>query len=65
MPRGTPCAAALGVADGLAGAKLHVPRAGAALIRLRLKHPKGGDMAEWPEDLRVRQPPALPSKAVS
>ena len=23
----------------------------------RLKHPKGGDMAEWPEDLRVRQWP--------
>lgn len=58
-------AAALDVANGLAGAKLHVPREGAALITLRLKHPKGGDMAEWPEDLRVRQPPTLPVKAVS
>ena len=24
---------------------------------LRLKHPKGGDMSEWPEDLRVREMP--------
>lgn len=26
--------------------------------RIHLKHPKGGDMAEWPEALRVRQFPA-------
>ncbi|MCE5278873.1 MAG: phage Gp37/Gp68 family protein [Planctomycetaceae bacterium] len=25
--------------------------------RARLKHPKGGDMDEWPEDLRVREVP--------
>lgn len=25
--------------------------------RLKIKHPKGGDPAEWPEDLRVRQFP--------
>lgn len=25
--------------------------------RVNLKHPKGGDMSEWPEDLRVRQLP--------
>lgn len=25
--------------------------------RLKLKHPKGGDMSEWPEDLRVREFP--------
>ena len=24
-----------------------------------LKHPKGGDPAEWPEDLRVRQFPEV------
>jgi len=23
----------------------------------RIRHPKGGDMAEWPEDLRVRELP--------
>lgn len=28
-----------------------------AEIRIRLKSPKGGDMAEWPEDLRVREYP--------
>lgn len=27
--------------------------------RLALKHPKGGDPAEWPEDLRVRQWPEV------
>ena len=29
------------------------------LRQLRLKHPKGGDPAEWPEDLRVRQFPEV------
>ena len=28
-------------------------------IDLELKHPKGGNWSEWPEDLRVRQFPAL------
>jgi protein gp37 len=28
------------------------------ITRIKLKHPKGGDMAEWPEDLRVRDFPA-------
>lgn len=28
------------------------------LVRLRLRDPKGGDPAEWPEDLRVREFPA-------
>jgi protein gp37 len=28
-----------------------------APVRIRLKHPKGGDPAEWPEDLRVREFP--------
>lgn len=26
---------------------------------LNLKHPKGGDPSEWPEDLRVRQFPSV------
>jgi protein gp37 len=29
------------------------------LVRLKLKEKKGGDMAEWPEDLRVRQLPEV------
>lgn len=32
---------------------------GAASARLALKHPKGGDSKEWPEELRVREFPAL------
>ena len=28
-------------------------------FRMRLRDPKGGDMAEWPEDLRVRQVPEV------
>jgi hypothetical protein len=27
-------------------------------ILVRLKHPKGGDPSEWPEDLRVREVPS-------
>jgi protein gp37 len=30
-----------------------------APIRIYLKHPKGGDPSEWPEDLRVREMPAV------
>lgn len=30
-----------------------------AYFRVALKHPKGGDLAEWPEDLRVRQMPGV------
>jgi len=30
--------------------------------RLVLREKKGGDMAEWPEDLRVRQMPPAPSE---
>lgn len=29
---------------------------------IKLQHPKGGDPAEWPEDLRVREFPSLSSK---
>lgn len=32
---------------------------GAAGARILLRHPKGGDMNEWPEDLRVRQFPEI------
>lgn len=28
------------------------------LVEVRLNHPRGGDPAEWPEDLRVREMPA-------
>lgn len=35
---------------------------GATGYELNLKHPKGGDPAEWPSDLRVRQFPAHCSK---
>jgi len=30
-----------------------------------IKHPKGGDMAEWPEDLRVREFPSAECKVQS
>ncbi len=59
--------------NGLAGARLKVPEEGrdmdlvlrnvlwigGALILRRLKDPHGGDMSEWPEDLRVRQFPGF------
>lgn len=32
-------------------------------IQLSTKHPKGGDVDEWPEDLRVREFPAVQQKA--
>lgn len=33
--------------------------------RIRLKHPKGGDMDEWPSDLRVREWPLVETEAAS
>jgi protein gp37 len=42
--------------DGVAGAQLRV-HADAPQPTRRLKHPKGGDMSEWPERLQVRQWP--------
>jgi protein gp37 len=36
---------------------------GFAAARVRLSHPKGGDPAEWPEELHVRQWPACPQTA--
>ena len=43
--------------NGLAGAGLHVPDEASPLVSRRLKDEKGGDMAEWPTDIRVRQLP--------
>lgn len=43
---------------GIAGARLKVPQEAAPLISIRLKDFKGGDLLEWPEDLRIRQMPA-------
>ena len=43
--------------DGIAGRSLKVPQEAAPLIGRRLHHPKGGDMSEWPEDLRIREMP--------
>lgn len=45
--------------NGLAGAALSVPDVAAALVSKRLTDPKGGDPAEWPEDLRVQEFPAV------
>ncbi len=39
------------------GGKSHCQGPGEDTIELRLKNAKGGDMAEWPEDLRVREFP--------
>lgn len=40
-----------------AGVPCFVKQMGAKPVELRLQSNKGGDMAEWPEDLRVRQWP--------
>ena len=52
-------AAASDERNGLAGAALEVPEEARGLVSLRLKDPKGGDVGEWPEDLRVRQFPEV------
>jgi hypothetical protein len=41
-----------------AGVPCFIKQLGARPVALRLKHGKGGDMAEWPADLRVREFPA-------
>lgn len=46
-------------ANGVAGAKLELDTTVVPPPTLRLCHPKGSDMAEWPQDLRIRQQPAL------
>lgn len=43
--------------NGLAGAALTVPPEALPLVSKRLRDRKGGDMAEWPEDMRVREYP--------
>jgi protein gp37 len=34
-----------------------VQAAGSELVQIRLKHPKGEDMSQWPEDLRIQEFP--------
>lgn len=51
-------AAAIDERNGVAGARLHVPREGLPLVKLRLKSAKGKDPAEWPADLQIREMPA-------
>lgn len=43
--------------NGIAGKSLKVPAEAQPLISQRLKHPKGEDMTEWPEQLRVQEYP--------
>jgi len=50
-------AAAMDPPNGLAGHSLRVPDEAAPLVSQRLRDRKGGDPAEWPEDLRVREMP--------
>jgi protein gp37 len=52
-------AAASDEVNGLAGAALRVHPDAAALVSHRLKDPKGGDIAEFPPDLAVRQFPEV------
>ena len=54
-------AAACDARNGIAGAQLSIPQEAAGLVSLRLRDRKGGDMSEWPEDLRIREfPKAAP-----
>lgn len=43
--------------NGIAGRRLCVPKEAEGLISRRLVHPKGGDMAEWPEWAQRRELP--------
>ena len=45
--------------NGIAGAGLDIAPEGMALLSYRLRDRKGGDPAEWPEDLRVREWPRV------
>jgi protein gp37 len=47
--RGTPCG----------GREVEAENRVTATAELKFQHPKGGDMAEWPEDLRVREFPEV------
>lgn len=42
--------------NGVGGATIKVPSE--VTLARRLRHRKGGDMAEWPEELRIREMPA-------
>lgn len=50
---------------GEAGRVQELPHGGyqGAPVRVRLTHPKGGDPAEWPEELRVREFPCAGGQA--
>lgn len=51
-------AAAMGERDGLAGRSLQAKAIDEGFVSVRrLRHRKGGDLAEWPKDLRVREFP--------
>lgn len=45
--------------NGIAGRSLDIPPEGMELLSHRLRDPKGGDMSEWPDDLRVRHWPVV------
>lgn len=45
--------------NGVVGVALRIPNNAAGLIGKRLADPAGRDPAEWPEDLRVREFPAV------
>jgi protein gp37 len=47
--------------NGIAGARLRLPQESAGLVKLRLKDSKGGEISEWPEDLRIQQMPIRPT----
>ncbi|WP_337175398.1 DUF5131 family protein [Paludisphaera sp.] len=49
----------------LAGTALFVKQLGGNPVGLSLSHPKGGDMEEWPEDLRIRELPAVAAAGVA
>lgn len=58
-------AAAHDAPNGLAGRSLEVSADVADRVSNRLKSPKGGDPAEWPADLRVREMPTDPATMIA
>lgn len=51
-------------ANGIAGARLRVRPDAAAPVSRRLKDSHGGDMDEWPDDLKIREFPEVFARAV-
>ena len=49
---------------GVAGRSLVVPSEAKPLVRRRLAHPKGADVAEWPSELAIRQGPERGARQV-